>query len=339
MTRSKEVWIWAEERNGRLMSISLEMLGKAMELAEEIGGSSAAALVGHEIEEGTQELISYGVDKVYAITDPRLNLYQSGAYARAIGDLVEEHRPEIMLLGGTNVGMELAPSVAARVGTGLTAHCCDLRIEEWGGEPKLIASVPGFGGGICVEIVCPEQVPQMVTLGVGVAEAPAKREDASGEIIRIEPQLDDVDFRARTIEMVENPPAGLPLEKAEVVVSAGYGMKAMGGIAALDELTECLEKAAIGGTKRALDEGWIAESDLIGVSGKTITPKVLLSFGASGASHWAAGFTGAEVVVAVNKKDDVPIFDICDYGIVADVCDVIPCFLGELRSTGEASEE
>jgi len=330
MSTSKEVWIWAEQRNGRLMDVSVELLGKAMELARKIDGDSAAVLVGEEVDELAEELISYGVDKVYLITDPRLKLYQSGAYTKAISDLVEEHRPEIMLLGATAIGMELAPSIAAQVKTGLTAHCCELCIEDWDEEPKLVASVPGFGGSIRVKIVCPKRFPQMATVSAGVAEKPCTCDNPSGEIIRLEADLRDVDMRARTVEMVENPPAGLPLEKADIVVAGGYGMKAIGDFASLKELASCLD-AAVGGTRRALEEGWIPESNLIGTNGKTISPKLLLSFGASGANHWVAGFTRAETVVAVNKNEEAPVFKVCDFGIVADVCDVIPCFLRALK--------
>lgn len=330
MSTNNEVWVWAEQRNGRLMDVSLEILGKAKELAGEIGGGTAAVLLGNDVQELAEELAAHGADKVYLFSDPQLAYYQSDAYTRLISELVEEKRPEIMLLGATTIGMDLAPSVAARVNTGLTAHSCSLEIDNNGEGPQLIAAVPGWGGGMIVNILCPHHTPQMATVSPGVAEKPSRSHEMLGDIITMDVDLGNGDFRVRTVEMVEELPEGIQIDEADTVVSGGYGMKASGGMEPLKELAEIMG-AALGGTRPVLDEGWIRESSMIGVSGKIISPKLLLSIGASGANHYAAGFQRAGKVVAVNNDPKAPIFDVCDIGIVGDVNDILPILMDKLN--------
>jgi len=330
MTTKNEVWVWAEQRNGRLMDVSLEILGKAIELADEIGGSTAAIIVGDDVQGLAEELTAYGAGKVYTFSDARLANYQSGAYTRLISELVAEKRPEIMLLGATTIGMDLAPSVAARVKTGLTAHSCKLEIDKSGDKPRLIAAVPGWGGGMIVNIVCPNHCPQMATVRPGVAEKPAKSDYGNGDVIAMDVALDERDFRVRTIEMTEELPEGLQLEDADIVVSGGYGMKCLGGLEPLEELARVLG-GALGGTRPTLDEGWISENDMIGVNGKVISPKLIISIGASGANHYAAGFEKAGKVIAINNDPDAAIFDACDIGIVGDVCEILPLMTEKLK--------
>lgn len=330
MNTHREVWIWAEQRNGRLMDVSLEILGKAGELAEEIDGSTAAILLGDDVRGLAEDLVRYGAGKVYLFSDPQLAYYQSDAYTRLISELVEEKRPEIMLMGATTIGMDLAPSIAARVKTGLTAHSCSLEIDNTGDRPQLIASVPGWGGGMIVNILCPNHSPQMATVSPGVAQKPVRSEQSEGEILGMDVILSDLDFRVRTVQMVEDLPEGVQIDDADIVVSGGYGMKSSGGMEPLKELAQILG-AALGGTRPALDEGWIRESSLIGVSGKVISPKLLFAIGASGANHFTAGFVKAGKVVAVNNDPNAPIFHVCDIGIVGDVNEVLPVMIKKLK--------
>ena len=332
MSTNNDILIWAEQRNGRLMDVSLQILGKARELAEEMGGKAVAVLLGNDIDGLAEELRAYGADEVYLISDPQLSHYQSDAYTRLISELIEKAKPEIMLLGATAIGMDLAPSIAARVKTGLTAHCSGLFIDKIEGQPKLIASVPGFGGGISVNISCPKRIPQMVTVSSGVAEKPSRSEGRKGEVIRVNVELNKDDFRAKTIEIFEEQPEGIPIDKADIVVAGGYGMKSAGGFDLLKELADLLG-AAVGGTRRAVEEGWIPESSMIGVSGKIISPKLLISFGASGANHWTAGFVGANKVLAVDSDAEAPVFNVCDIGIVDDLNEVIPIMIKKIKET------
>ncbi len=330
MNTHREVWVWAEQRNGRLLDVSLEILGKAAELAREIGGSTAAVLLGHDVRGLAEDLVAYGAGKVYLFSDPQLAYYQSDAYTRLISELVEEKRPEIILLGATTIGMDLAPSVAARVKTGLTAHSCSLEIDNTGERPQLIAAVPGWGGGMIVNILCPNHTPQMATVSPGVAEKLARSDQGDGEIIPVDFVLSKSDFRVRTVEMLEDLPEGIQIDEADIVISGGYGMKTLGGLEPLNELAEILG-AALGGTRATLDERWIRESSLIGVSGKVISPKLLFTIGASGANHFTAGFVKAGKVVAVNNDPNAPIFDVCDIGIVGDVTEVLPVMIAKLK--------
>ncbi len=330
MSTDNEVWIWAEQRNGRLLDVSLQVLGKAAELAAEIGASTTAVLIGDDAYPLAEELTAYGAQKVYLFCDPRLANYQSGAYTRLISELVAEKRPEIMLLGATVVGMDLAPSVAARVKTGLTAHSCSLEIDKSGENPRLIAAVPGWGGGMIVNIICPAHKPQMATVRPGVAEKPQKSDKATGQIITMDVNLDENDFRARTLEMVEELPEGIQIDDSDIVVSGGYGMKAFGGMKPLAQLAKILG-AGLGGTRPTLDEGWIPENNMIGVNGKIISPKLMITIGASGANHYAAGFAKAGMVVAINNDPDAPIFDVCDIGIVGDICEILPELIDRLQ--------
>jgi len=330
MSTNNEVWIWAEQRNGRLMDVSLEILGKATELAKEINGGTAAVLLGDDVQGLAEELVAHGADKVYLFSDRQLAYYQSDAYTRLISELVEEKRPEIMLLGATTIGMDLAPSVAARVKTGLTAHSCSIEIDNGGEKPMLIAAVPGWGGGMIVNILCPDHTPQMATVSPGVAEKPTRSDQGKGEIIAMDVVLNDSDFRVRTVEMMEELPEGMQIDQADIVVSGGYGMKGSGGLESLKELAGILG-GALGGTRPVLDEGWIRESGMIGVSGKIISPKLLFSIGASGANHYSAGFVKAGKVVAVNNDPKAPIFDVCDIGIVGDVKEIIPVLIEKLK--------
>lgn len=276
-TKSKgEVWVWAEQRAGRLMPVSLELLSKGKELADQLGTQLIGILVGDQLASLAQELIDYGTQKLYLIENQRLRLYQSEAYARLLAELVREHQPEIFLLGATTIGMDLAPRVAAKTNTGLTAHCADLYLEEVAGKKKLIAAVPGWGGSILVKIVCPVANPQMATVRPGVFEQPGKSSGKKGEIIRVNGQLREEDFQAETVELVETKPTGRMLEEAEIVVGGGWGFQSVGGFRLVEELAEVLG-GVTAGTRPAVDAGWVKEDRMIGSSGKTVSPSCLLA--------------------------------------------------------------
>jgi electron transfer flavoprotein alpha subunit len=325
-----EVWIWAEQRNGRLMGVSLELLGKGLQLSKELKAELATILIGDRVQNMAQELVNYGADKVYIVEDERLNLYQSDVYARIIAEMILEHHPEIFLLGGTAIGMDLAPRVAAKVKTGLTAHCVDLYIDKFDDKSCLFALVPGFGGNLMVKIVCPQQRPQMATVKPGVMEKSARDEGRKGEIIKVETKVEDDEFRSRTIELVEQEPVGIPLEEAEVVVAGGWGLNSAGGFKLVEELAEVLN-GVVAGTRPAVDAGWISEERMLGSSGKTINPKLLISVGASGQMHFTTGFLKSKVILAINDNPKSPIFEACDIGIVGDLCKIVPCLVEEFK--------
>lgn len=329
MSRGKEVWVVAEQRLGRLMDVSLELLGKAVELAEKLKRTTVAVLLGDGVENLAQRLIAHGAPKVYLLDDPALRLYQSDPYATLLSNLIKEHSPEVVLVPATNLGQPLAARIAARLRTGLTAHCIDLYIDEENG--LLIQVVPGWGGNLMLKIVCPQKRPQMATVRPGVLARPEERGGAEGEVLRLPVSVKASDLRAQTLEMVEEEPKELPLEAAEVVVAGGWGMKALGGFGPVRELAQLLG-GAVAGTRPAVDAGWIIEEALIGQSGKTVRPKLFISLGASGAMHFTTGFLKSGVILAVDSNPQAPIFEIADIGIVGDLREVLPCLIEELRA-------
>jgi len=329
-----EVWIWAEQRSGKLMGVSLELLSKGLELSDELKAELATVLIGDQVRNLAHELVAYGAAKVYLIEDPRLELYQSDVYAKVMADLIEQHQPEVVLLGGTTIGMDLAPRVAAKVKTGLTAHCVDLYIDKVNDKPCLVEVVPGFGGNLMIKIVCAQRRPQMATVKPGVIEKPARDEKRTGQVIKVETQVKDGEFKAQTIEIVEQEPAGVPLEEGDVVVAGGWGLNSAGGFKLVEELAEVLN-GVVAGTRPAVDAGWVSEEQMLGSSGKTISPKLLISVGASGQMHFTTGFLKSKVVLAINDNRKSPIFDVCDIGMVGDLRKIIPCLLEELKEVKE----
>lgn len=330
MDNSRDTWVYAEQRRGRLARVSLELLSRGAEISREIGGGLAAVLVGSGVGPLASELISHGADTVFIIEDPRLRDYHNGAYAAAIADLAAEHRPEVLLLGATAIGEDLAPGIAARLGTGLTAHCIDLRMENHDGVATLHQMVPGWGGGKRVDIVCPERRPQMATVKPGVFAVPQKKVAPRGQVVRIAPRLSDRLFRARTLEISYGGEGDLPIEEADVVVAAGWGVNSLGGMDLVRELAAVLE-GAVAGTRPILDKGWITPDRMIGQSGKVIGPNLFISLGASGAMHFSTGFERAKFVLAVDQNPLAPIFQAADVGIVGDLREVLPPLIHELR--------
>jgi electron transfer flavoprotein alpha subunit len=328
---SGELWVWAERKAGKTANVSLELLGKGQELARELGARLAAVLLGHILNDAAHELIACGAEKVYLLDDPGLELYQSEVYARLLADLIQRHEPEIVLLGATTLGKDLAPRVAAKVGTGLTAHCIDLFIKKIEDVPLLVQVVPGWGGNVVLHIVCPQKRPQMATLRPGVLRRPAPEENRQGEIVRIPVEIAEPELRVRTVEMVVEKPAGVSLEEADIVVAGGWGLHSVGGIEPARKLAEALG-GAVAGTRPAVDKGWVSEEQLIGQSGKTVSPRLFISLGASGAMHFTTGFLKSGVILAVDRNPQAPIFETCDVGIVGDLQEVLPCLLEEFQA-------
>lgn len=330
MGTGRDTWVYAEQRRGRLARVSLELLTKGAEISRQIGGELAAVLVGSGMEPLAAELVSHGAEKVYVIDDPRLRHYHNQAYGSAIADLIRGYGPEVFLLGATAIGEDLAPCIAAKVGAGLTAHCIDLRMEECDGVAVLHQTVPGWGGGKRVDIICPERRPQMATVKPGVFMVSPENGHAEGRVVRVAPLLSDRLFRARALEVEDEVDGGPAIEDAEVVVAAGWGVHSLGGMDLVRELAAVLE-GAVAGTRPLLDKGWITPDCMIGQSGKVIGPHLFISLGASGAMHFSTGFERAKVVLAVDQNPQAPIFQAADVGIVGDLREVLPPLIHELR--------
>jgi electron transfer flavoprotein alpha subunit len=331
VSNSGEIWVIGEQRRGSLEEVSLELLSKGTALSQRMGVTLSAVLLGDEVEEAARELIFHGAEKIYLLDDARLQYYQSEAYARLLAGIIKEHEPQIVLIGATEIGEELAPKVAAKLRTGLTAHCIDLYIGEFDDAPHLIHVVPGWGGNLVMHIICPQRRPQMVTVKPGVLPKSARDENKKGKIIKVKPDVRDEDFsRIETVEVVEEPPQGKSLESADVVVCGGWGMNALGDFSRVQELADTLG-GVVAGTRPAMDKGWVEEARMIGQSGKTVNPGLFVSLGASGAMHYTTGFMGSKVVLAVDQNPQAPIFQMTDIGIVGDLREVIPCLIEELK--------
>ncbi|MCX5834970.1 MAG: electron transfer flavoprotein subunit alpha/FixB family protein [Deltaproteobacteria bacterium] len=325
-----ELVIWAEQRDHRLLDVALEVLQKAQDLSRVLQGRVSAILIGENCVQLAEELVEYGATRVFVVENSKLRLYQSEAYARIIAQILKDIAPEIVLIGGTTIGMDLAPAVAARLRTGLTAHCVDLFIEKIGGRDQLVQVVPGWGGNMMIQIICPEHRPQMVTIRPGVMEKGKREIGKKGEVVFLKPELSEEDFQVNTIEYVREQRGENSLDDAEIIVSGGFGLYSAGGFRLVEELAVALG-GEFAGTRPAFDEGWIPESRMIGQSGKAVKPRLFISIGASGAVHYTTGFQKSRVIVAIDKNPKAPIFNIADLGIVGDVKKIVPVIIEELK--------
>lgn len=326
----KDVMVWVEQRDNRLMDVSLEMLQKATELAAVLEGNVSAILIGNECKDLADELILYGASKVFLIEDSLLQLYQSDSYIRIVADIISEVSPGIVLVGGTSIGMDIASRVAARLRTGLTSHCVDLYIEKIEGKDQLVHIVPGWKGSMMLKIICPERRPQMATVRPGVMEKGEPDHSLRGEIVSISPDIRDDDFKAKTLGMVHEEVEGISLDDADIIVSGGYGLYSAGGFKLIEELADAIN-GEVAGTRPAFDEGWIPENRMIGQSGKTVRPKLFVSVGASGAMHYTTGFSKSRVIVGIDKNPKASIFNVSDLGVVGDLAKIVPCLIEELK--------
>jgi len=326
----KEIVVWVEKRDHRLMPVSLELLGKAEDLAAELGCRVSAVLIGYECAPLAEEIIQHGATQVYVADDPQLLLYQSDLYAELLFRILSKMAPEVVMIGGTSIGMDLAPRVAAKLRTGLTAHCVDLHIENIEGKNQLVQVVPGWGGNLMVKIICPDRRPQMITVRPGVFDASRPEASRTGSVISVVPEISESDIRARTLEFIPEENEGGSIDNAGIIVSGGFGIESAAGFTLIETLAAALH-GEMGGTRPAYDQGWIPESHMIGQSGKTVKPGLFISIAASGAIHYTTGFHKSKVIVAVDKNPRAPIFSVADVGIVGDFKQIVPALIEELR--------
>ncbi len=323
------VWVLAEQTGGRLAEVSLELLGKTRELASHGGGSlTSAVLMGSGMGILAEELIACGADKVFLVDDPRLELYQNDTYALVLEALIKKHRPEIVLCGASYRGSELSATVAARLETGLAAHCVDLYINDQG---EFTQVVPAFGGMVLGDILCPKARPQMASVKPGLFQKPEKDAARTGEVVKeTAAVLNDYTSPLKAVRTVQSQPPELPLEKAGTVVAGGWGVGA--DTWPLLNLVAGELAGAVGCTRPALDEGWAkGEHTLIGTSGKTVRPRVYIGFGVSGSTHHIVGMKDSGVIISINTDPSAPIFQVSDYGVVADAKKLLPVLLEKIR--------
>lgn len=323
-----EVWVFAELQQSGLAEVSLELAGEARRLADRLGVAAGAVLLGEEAGAFAEQLISAGVDKVYAGESRELEPHLGEPYALATAELVREHQPGILLVGATRFGVELAPRLAAKLRTGLSADCIGLDVDEQGWLHQI---VPAFGGKVMADVVCPERRPQMATVRPGVFRKPEPQRRV-GQIIPVSVELPETSRRLRVVEVATSEEPASPLEKAEVVVGGGWGVGSAQGWAVVEELARALG-GAVGATRPAIDEGWARESQMIGQSGKAVHPRLYIAIGISGAMQHTVGIGDSRVIVAINSDPRAAIFEEADLGVVGDFRDIVPALIARLRES------
>ncbi|MBW8384311.1 MAG: electron transfer flavoprotein subunit alpha/FixB family protein [Youngiibacter sp.] len=320
----KNVWVYAEQREGELQKIALELVGEGKRLADKLGVEVCAVLVGKNIEGLSSKLFEFGADKVYVVEDDLLEHYTTDGHTKVISEMVDELKPEILLIGATNIGRDLAPRIASRVSTGLTADCTQLDIEA---ETRtLLQTRPAFGGNLMATIINTEFRPQMSTVRPGVMDPLEPVEGRTGELIRIIPKISAGDVRVKVREIVKAKKKGVLIEEAHVIVSGGRAMGGPEGFEILKPLAERLG-GEIGASRAAVDSGWIEKSHQVGQTGKTVKPVIYIACGISGAIQHLAGMKDSDVIIAINKDPEAPIFKIANYSIVGDYKEVVPALV------------
>ncbi len=327
MSDNHAIWIVASHHDGRIDAVALELLGKARQLAGQVHAPVEAILIGHEVDPLIASLMYSGANVIRVLDHPALATFSTVRHARVIADAVARHRPQTLLLGADNENAALAARLAARLGTGLSAHCVDLKLERG----LLVQTVPGFGGQVMANIVCPQQRPQMATVVAGVFSR--VKTDAAAEVVREPVDEAPGERTAREIERRRPESGGAPLSGAEVVVAGGFGVGSKERWSLIDELAALLQ-GEVGATRPPVDEGWARPDQMIGASGVFVSPKLYIAAGISGMMHHLVGIHGAKTIVAINSDPKAPIFSTADYGIVGDLGDVLPALLHNLR-TGE----
>lgn len=339
---------FAEQRSGKLLNVALELIGEGHRLAREISEDTkvCALLVGNGIEHLVKECYSYGADKVYLIQDERLENYTTDGYTKVIVDASKEYKPEIVLYGATHIGRDLAPRVAARLDTGLTADCTrlDVDIKSYIDYAKnnttldvstldpedtskgLKQTRPAFGGNLMATIICPRTRPQMSTVRPGVMQKMEPKENATGELVEIKPVLSDEDIRTKIVEIVKSTKEMVSLTDAEIICSGGRGL---GEACGFDLIREFADKVGgvVGSSRAAVDSGWIDHANQVGQTGTTVKPTIYFACGISGAIQHLAGMQTSDTIIAINKDPDAPIFEVADYGIVGDLYKIIPMIM------------
>ena len=355
-----DIWVFCEQRDGKLMNTDFELVSEGRKLADERGSKLVGILLGGEgIENTAKELGGYGADKVIVCADKNLAVYTTDAYSKVLCDVVMEKKPEVLLIGASNIGRDLGPRVAARLHTGLTADATHLdidmdryvqflkesstidleKVKFKMDDTNLKMTRPAFGGHLMATIICPRFRPQMATVRPGVLKK-GEYNEAKANAVVVEPvafELSDADIKTKVLEVVKEAKELVDLTGAEVVVSVGRGISkdVETGIKLAEELAG-LFGGVVGGSRAAIDSGWLSADHQVGQTGKTVHPKLYVALGISGAIQHKAGMQDSECIVAVNKSDSAPIFDVADYGICGDLFKVVPMMIDAIKAAKES---
>jgi len=315
----KGIYVFIEQREGVIQNVALELLGQARKLADELNDKVYAMLLGHGIADQAQSLIARGADEVIVVDAPELKEYTTEPYTQAICQIIEERKPESMLIGATTLGRDLGPRVSARAATGLTADCTKIEIGEKG---EMLMTRPAFGGNLMATIVCKNHRPQMGTVRPGVLFAMDADENRTGDIVNYEVKFNSAKFKVKLIETVKEETDLIDITEARILVSGGRGIGNKEGFEAMDGLAETLD-AEVSASRAMVDAGYIGHDRQVGQTGKTVRPDLYFAFGISGAIQHVAGMEDSDLIIAVNKDKAAPIFQVADLGIVGDAKQII----------------
>ena len=327
--KTKDLWVFIECReDGSAANVGLELLNPGRRLADKQGGMLVATVIGSGTEAAVEAAAAHGADQIIVVEGEEYKVYSTDAYTAVLNHLVEKYGPTTVLIGATNTGRDLAPRLACRLKTGLTADCTSLDVDEESGN--MAWTRPAFGGNLMATILCPNHRPQIGTVRPGVF----KKSDAvegKAEIIKEDVHVSEDQIRTQVIELIkEMGGENVDLEGAEIIVSGGRGVGGPEGFDTIKALADVLG-ATVGASRAAVDAGWIAHAHQVGQTGKTVGPKLYIACGISGAIQHLAGMSGSDCIVAINKDPDAPIFDVADYGVVGNLFEVLPVLVDEIK--------
>jgi electron transfer flavoprotein alpha subunit len=329
MSTAKEIWVYAEQENGKLAGVVFELLSEGRKLAEKSGYTLCALLASADGSSMHQELFSYGAKKIYNVEDPKLNTYQNDYFSKVVDTLIKSEEPEIVLYGASTIGRSLAPTVAVMGWAGLTADCTELDFDTE--REILLQTRPAFGGNIMATIICPDHRPQMATVRSNVFKKEKVGSEAGGEVVNVSVDLSDIPERMKRVETVVEEVNTVDLKAADYIVSGGRGIGAPENFDKIEKLANTLG-GAVGASRATVDAGWISHHHQVGQTGKTVCPLVYVACGISGAIQHLAGMQSADLIIAINKDPDAPIFDVADFGLVGDLHDVVPEFTKQIEA-------
>ena len=323
----KNVYVFAEQRGGVIQSVALELIGKARDLAEELGQKVVAILAGDKVEPLAATLFEYGADEVILVDDPQLKYYLTEQYSQVIDQIVAAKKPNILLFGATTIGRDLAPRLSARLGTGLTADCTKLEISE---DKELMMTRPAFGGNLMATIMCTEHRPQMSTVRPGVMQKREREAGRTGVLEKFKVNFNLSRIKVKLIEEVKEDKGKVDIADAKILVSGGRGVGCKEGFEALGKLAEVIG-GEVSSSRSMVDAGIMPHDRQVGQTGKTVRPDVYFAFGISGAIQHLAGMEESDFIIAVNKDKFAPIFSVADLGIVGDVKKIVPLLTERLK--------
>lgn len=336
----KGVYIFAQQVDNAISPIAFELLGKAKELAKDLETEVTAVLLGYNVKGLADSLAEYGADNVVVVDSPVLETYRTEPYTQVLTAVINEYKPEIMLVGATAIGRDLGPRVSARVGTGLTADCTVLEIGDFPLNPlpnreqkhnQLLMTRPAFGGNTIATIACPDNRPQMATVRPGVMQKIDKIDGAKANVIEFNPALEENNCYVEILDVVKEIKNTVDIQDAKILVSGGRGVGSKENFKLLEDLAD-----AIGGvvacSRAVVDNGWMDKDLQVGQTGKTVRPNVYLAIGISGAIQHTSGMEESDIIIAINKDASAPIFDVADYGIVGDLNKIVPMFTEALKA-------